>query len=58
MVLPAKTFEIREEISLAEVHDRLQGFREEENWEGEADVSLVIEVLDLELMENSIKGVL
>jgi hypothetical protein len=25
MVLPAKTFEIREEISLAEVHERLQG---------------------------------
>jgi hypothetical protein len=57
MVLPAKTFEIREEISLAEVQERLQGFREEEDWEGEEDISLVTEVLDLEQEEDTIKGV-
>ncbi|MDP6457906.1 MAG: hypothetical protein QGF78_01030 [Candidatus Bathyarchaeota archaeon] len=57
MVLPAKTFEIREKISLAEVYEKLQAFREEEDWEGEEVISLFTEVLDLELAEDSIKGV-
>jgi hypothetical protein len=57
MVLPAKTFEIREEVSLEEVRERLQGFKEEEDWEGEEEVSLVTEILDLEMEEDSISGV-
>ncbi|MDP6048309.1 MAG: hypothetical protein QGG23_02520 [Candidatus Bathyarchaeota archaeon] len=57
MVLPAKTFEIREKISLAKVYEKLQAFREEEDWEGEEVISLLTEVLDLELAEDSIKGV-
>jgi hypothetical protein len=57
MVLPAKTFEIREEISLEEVHEKILGFKEEEDWEGEEVVSLVTEIIDLERDNNSIQGI-
>jgi hypothetical protein len=57
MVLPAKTFEIREEISLEEVHEKLLGFKEEEDWEGEEEVSLVTEIIDLEINESSIRAI-
>jgi hypothetical protein len=57
MVLPAKTFEIKEEISLEEAHEKILGFKEEEDWEGEEELSLVTEIIDLEIDESSIRGI-
>jgi hypothetical protein len=59
MVLPAKTFEIKEEINFGLIIQKLKDFREEENYEksdGET-VNLVTEILDLNLKENLISGV-
>ncbi|MGD2200876.1 MAG: hypothetical protein PVJ38_04495 [Candidatus Bathyarchaeota archaeon] len=57
MVLPAKTFEIKEELSLRQIGEKLQGFREEEEYEGEETLTLVTEILDFEEEEGSISGV-
>jgi hypothetical protein len=59
MVLPAKTFEIKEEINFGLMIQKLKDFREEENYEksdGET-VNLVTEILDLTLKENLVSGV-
>jgi len=59
MVLPAKIFEIKEEINFGLMIQKLKDFREEENCEksdGET-VNLVTEILDLSLKENLISGV-
>ncbi|UCH57965.1 MAG: hypothetical protein JSV18_03440 [Candidatus Bathyarchaeota archaeon] len=59
MVLPAKTFEIREDIGLSQIYESLGRFREEEDYEaeGEERIGLVTEVLDLEREEDTISGV-
>ena len=59
MVLPAKTFEIREDISLREIAERLRGFREEDEYEteGEERLTLVTEILDLEEEEDKVYAV-
>jgi hypothetical protein len=59
MVLPAKIFEIQEEINLGFIIQKLKDFHEEENYEksdGES-VTLITEILDLSLKENLIYGV-
>lgn len=59
MVLPAKIFEIQEEINLGLIIQKLKDFHEEENYEksdGES-VTLITEILDLSLKENLISGV-
>lgn len=59
MVLPAKTFEIKEEINFGLMVQKLKDFREEENYEksnGEI-VNLVTEILDITLQENLVSGV-
>ena len=59
MVLPAKIFIIQEEINFGLMIQKLKDFREEENYEksdGET-VTLVTEILDLNLKENLISGV-
>jgi hypothetical protein len=59
MVLPAKTFEITEDINFGLMVQKLKDFREEENYkksDGET-VSLVTEILDLTLEENLVSGV-
>ena len=57
MVLPAKTFEIREEISLRQIAEKLRDFKEEEKHEGDEDVTLVTEILDLDEKDDIITGV-
>ena len=60
MVLPAKTFEIKEETNFGLIIQKLKDFREEETYEtteGET-VTLVTEILDLSLKENLISGIL
>jgi hypothetical protein len=59
MVLPAKIFIIQEEINFGLMIQKLKDFREEENYEksdGET-VTLVTEILDLNLKENLLSGV-
>lgn len=59
MVLPAKIFEIQEEINLGLIIQKLKDFHEEENYDksdGES-VTLITEILDLSLKENLISGV-
>jgi hypothetical protein len=59
MVLPAKIFEIKEEINFGLMLQKLKDFREEENYEksdGET-VTLITEILDLNLKENLVSGV-
>jgi hypothetical protein len=59
MVLPAKIFEIKEEVNFGLIIQKLKDFREEENYEkndGET-VNLITEILDLNLKENLISGV-
>ena len=59
MVLPAKTFEVKEEINFGLMVQKLKDFREEENYEksnGET-VNLVTEILDITLQENLVSGV-
>ena len=59
MVLPAKVFEIKEEINFGLMLQKLKDFREEENYEtsdGET-VTQVTEILDLTLNENLVSEV-
>lgn len=59
MVLPAKTFEIKEEINFGLIIQKLKDFREEKNYQkndGES-LSLITEILDLSLKDNLISGV-
>jgi hypothetical protein len=59
MVLPAKIFEIKEEVNFGLIIQKLKDFREEESYEkndGET-VNLITEILDLDLNENLISGV-
>jgi hypothetical protein len=59
MVLPAKIFEITEETNFGLIVQKLKDFREEESHEkndGET-VTLITEILDLNLKENLISGV-
>jgi hypothetical protein len=59
MVLPAKVFEIKEEINFGLMLQKLKDFHEEENYEtsdGET-VTQVTEILDLTLKENLVSGV-
>jgi hypothetical protein len=59
MVLPAKIFEIQEEINFGLITQKLKDFREEENYEksnGET-VTLITEILDLRIKENLLSGI-
>ncbi len=59
MVLPAKIFEIKEEVNFGLIVQKLKDFREEESYEksdGET-VNLITEILDLSLKENFVSGV-
>ena len=59
MVLPAKVFEIKEDTNFGLIVQKLKNFREEESYEtsqGET-VTLVTEILDLDLKQNLISGV-
>jgi len=59
LVLPAKIFEIKEEVDLGLIVGKLKDFREEELYQtenGEA-ITLVTEILDLKLKENTVSGV-
>ena len=59
MVLPAKIFEINEEINLGLIVQKLKDFREAENYQEEngETVELLTEILDLELKADSVAGV-
>jgi hypothetical protein len=59
LVLPAKIFEIKEEVDMELVVGKLKDFREEEHYETEngETVTLMSQVLDLKLKGNSISGV-
>jgi len=59
MVLPAKIFEIKEEVNRGLMVQKLKDFREEEHYQKEngETVELVTEILDLKLKENSVAGV-
>ncbi len=59
MVLPAKIFEIKEEINFGLITQKLKDFHEEENYETNQGktTSLVSEILDLKLTENLISGI-
>ena len=59
MVLPAKIFEIKEDVNFGLMIQKLKDFREEESYEksdGET-ANLVTEILDLNLKENLISGI-
>jgi hypothetical protein len=59
LVLPAKTFEIKQEISLGLAVQKLKDFREEEICEisNGKTLSLLTEILDLSFEENIVYGV-
>jgi hypothetical protein len=59
LVLPAKIFEIKEEVNLGLVAGKLRDFREEEVYQTEKEetLNLVTEILDLNLEKNLISGV-
>jgi len=59
LVLPAKIFEIRDDVDLESMVQRLRGFREEEPYQtGEGKtVDLVTEILDLKLEKDLLAGV-
>jgi len=59
MVLPAKIFEIQEETNLGLIIQKLKDLHEEEHYEKSdgKSVTLITEVLDLNLNENLIYGV-
>lgn len=59
MVLPAKIFDIKEEVNLGLIIQKLKNFREEETYEknDRETVILVSEILDLKPKENLISGV-
>ncbi|MEM2167508.1 MAG: hypothetical protein QXR74_03990, partial [Candidatus Bathyarchaeia archaeon] len=59
MVLPAKVFEIKEEVNLFFAAQKLKNFREEEQYttvSGET-INLVSEILDLKIDGETISGV-
>lgn len=59
MVLPAKVFQIKDEVNMGFAAQKLKHFREEEPYttvNGE-EISLAAEILDLKMDENSISGV-
>lgn len=59
MVLPAKVFEIKEETNFGLIIQKLKNFREESSYEtskGET-VTLITEILDLDMQQNLISGV-
>jgi hypothetical protein len=59
LVLPAKIFEIKEELNLGLAAQKLKDYHEEENYEKEdtTTTTLITEILDLNLSENLISGV-
>lgn len=59
MVLPAKVFEIKEEINFGLMVQKLKDFHEEENYEktDRETVNLVTEILDLNRTENLVSGI-
>jgi len=59
MVLPAKIFEIKEEIGFGLIVQKLKDYREEETVEtgGGEQVTLLTQILDLGMEENLITGV-
>ncbi|MEA2089523.1 MAG: hypothetical protein U9O89_02030 [Thermoproteota archaeon] len=59
MVLPAKIFEIKEEVDFGLIVWKLKDFREEELYETEngETINLVTEILDLKPKEDSVSGV-
>ena len=59
MVLPAKIFEINDEISLGLIVQKIKDFREEDAYETSSgeDVKLITEILDLSLNEDLVSGV-
>ena len=59
MVLPAKIFQIKEEINFGLAAQKLKNFREEENYENSEGeiVNLITEILDLNLKPNLISGI-
>jgi len=59
LVLPAKIFEVKEEADLGLIARKLKDFLEEETYQTEKGetVTLVTEVLDLKLQEDSLSGV-
>jgi hypothetical protein len=59
LVLPAKIFEVKEEADLGLIAQKLKDFREEETYQTEKGetVTLVTEILDLKLQEDSLSGV-
>ena len=59
MVLPAKTFEIREDATLEFVLERLRGFKEEEVYEPEEGdrLTMTTEVVDIKLEKDLLSGV-
>lgn len=57
MVLPAKIFEIKEDIDFNLMVQKLKDFRKEEPYEmKEGETKLVTEILDLKLKEGSVEG--
>ena len=60
MVLPAKIFEITEETNLGVLAQKLKNLSEEEEYETEdgKTLNLVTEIIDLNLKQNSITGIL
>jgi hypothetical protein len=59
MVLPAKIFEIKEDVNFGLIVQKLKDFREEESYEktDRETVNLIAEILDLKMEENLISGV-
>jgi hypothetical protein len=59
LVLPAKTFEVKEEADLGLIVGKLKDFREEEPYQTESGetINLVAEILDLKLNEDTVSGV-
>jgi hypothetical protein len=59
VVLPAKIFEIKEDVNFGLIIQKLKDFREEESYEksdGET-LNLITEILDLNLKENLVSGI-
>lgn len=59
MVLPAKVFELKEPIEPEQIRLQVEKFREEDSYEGDSGnrVSLVTEVYDVRLADNTLSGV-
>ena len=59
MVLPAKVFEIKEKTNFGLIVQKLKNFREEETYETNEEkiVTLITEILDLDIKQNLVSGV-